>query len=197
MLLALAFLPLAIRQIDADPIVYSFAFFGCNRVDKDAWVAKGNPSSANLPQLRRTYQDISDLKPRPNILFATGDLVLGYGDDKGEEVRKQLDAWIEEYRRSPLNGKIELVALPGNHEMNRKVGKDKVASPYTTGVWNDWLSANKLMPLEPNGPREGGPDGLADDQSRLNYSFDRGVLHFTVLNTDTRSANGKIAWIPT
>lgn len=196
MITALLFLPLSFAQIEADPVVYSFAFFGCNRVDKEAWDPKANPSSANLPQLRRTLQDIADLKPRPNALFATGDLVMGYGDDHGEEVRQQLDAWIDEFRHSQLEGKIELVAMPGNHEMNRKVGKDKLPSPYTTGLWNDWVTKNKLMPVEPNGPKEG-VDNMADDQSLLNYSFDRGALHFTVLNTDSRCTNGKIAWIPT
>lgn len=192
--LLLASTPIAPAKVD--PVEFSFAFFGCNRLEKEAWDKSSNPSSANLPQLRRTLADIYAIKPRPALLFATGDLVLGYEDDHGETVRSQLDAWIAEYRKSPLAGKIELIPIAGNHELNRKVAKNKISSPYTVQVWSDWLTRNGLMPRNPNGPTIGGPDHMVDDQSRLNFSIDRGPFHFVVLNTDSRVEGGQIGWIP-
>ncbi len=193
----LSFLAASLPTLQQDPVTYSFAFFGCNRVDKADWHKKKNPSSANLPQLHQSFKDISNISPMPKALFMTGDLVLGYKDDKGEEVRKQLDAWLDEYKKSPLNGKITMVPLSGNHEMNRKVDDNKVASPYTTEVWNDWIRTNHLPPAVGNGPKPGGPDHVTDDQSLLNFSFDAGKLHFICLNTDTRvSTDDRIGFVP-
>ena len=192
----LSLLPLFVAPIQKDPVTFSFAFFGCNRIDKGDWDKTANPSTANLPQLRQTFTDIMAIKPMPKILFATGDLVLGYGDDKGEEVRAQLDAWIAEYRNSPLRGKIALVPMSGNHEMNIKKGSDRMESLHTTAVWNDWIKTNHLMPTNPNGPKAGGPDELTDDQSTLNFSFDSDGVHFVCLNTDTRAKDGRIGYIP-
>lgn len=39
----------------SDSLLYSFVSIGCNRVDKKD-VSPDNPSTANLNQLRRTYQ---------------------------------------------------------------------------------------------------------------------------------------------
>lgn len=196
MLGLLSVLPLFLAPLDKDPVTFSFVFFGCNRVDKSDWHRKENPSSANLPQLRRTFKDIENIKPMPKILFAVGDLVLGYKDDGGAEVRSQLDAWIAEYRTSSLRGKIALVPMSGNHEVNVKVGDDRKESLATTAIWNDWIKTNHLMPTNPNGPKAGGPDNLADDQSTLNFSFDAGGMHFVCLNTDTRVSSGIIGYVP-
>jgi hypothetical protein len=192
----LSLLPFFAAPIQDDPISFSFAFFGCNRIDKGDWDKATNPSTANLPQLRQNFLDILALNPRPKILFATGDLVLGYGNDKGEEVRSQLDAWIAEYRNSPLRGKIALIPMAGNHEVNTKNGDERVESLFTTPVWNDWVTKNHLMPIQPNGPTSGGPDDLVDDQSKLNFSFDSGGVHFICLNTDTRVKDGRIGYVP-
>ena len=197
MLALLTLMSVISAPIQADPVTYSFAFFGCNRLEDADWDKVANPSSANLPQLRQSFQDIASMNPMPKLLFMTGDLVIGYKDDKGEALRKQLDAWIDEYRKSPLNGKVEMVPMPGNHEMNRKTKEGKVASQFTTEVWNDWLKTNKLPPNRPNGPMPGGPDSVTDDQSRLNFSFNKGNLHFICLNTDTRvSTDDRIGFVP-
>ena len=196
MLGLLSILPIFAAPIQKDPVTFSFAFFGCNRVDKGDWDKVANPSTANLPQLRQSFLDIMSIKPMPKILFATGDLVLGYGDDEGQEVRQQLDAWIAEYRTSPIRGKIALVPMSGNHEMNIKKGDKRMESLHTTAGWNDWIKTNHLMPIKPNGPTEGGPDELADNQSTLNFSFDWEKIHFVCLNTDTRVKDGRIGTIP-
>lgn len=140
--------------------------------------------------------DILAINPVPKILFATGDLVLGYGDDKGEEVRAQLDAWIAEYQNSPIRGKITLVPMPGNHEMNIKKGDNRMERLHTSAVWNDWVKTNHLMPTKPNGPSAAGEDELTDDQSTLNFSFDSDKVHFVCLNTDARTKDGRIGYIP-
>lgn len=192
----LSLLSVLLAPVEKDPVTFSFAFFGCNRVDKADWDVKSNPSSANLPQLRQSFKDIAAIKPMPKILFAVGDLVLGYGNDQGEEARKQLDAWIAEYRTSPIRGKLALVPLSGNHELNTKIGDERKENLYTTSMWNEWVRTNHLMPIRPNGPKAGGSDKLVDDQSILNFSFDSDNFHFTCLNTDTRVSTGIIGYVP-
>ncbi|MBS1719712.1 MAG: metallophosphoesterase [Armatimonadetes bacterium] len=184
--------------VDDDPVVKSFAFFGCNRVDADAWNAKENPSSANLEQLRQNWTDIENISPRPAMLFALGDLVIGYGDDQGEGVRAQLDAWAAEWKKHPLSQKTKLIVVAGNHELNLKRNKEKLPSLHTTAVWNDWLTREGFEPATGNGPTPATDpeDKLVDDQSRLNYSFDVDKLHFIVLNSDTRTEAGIVACIP-
>jgi len=81
----------------------------------------GCPSSANLPQLRQSLNDISQLQPRPSSLFFMGDLVVNLADDNGKTLKKQLDAWTELFNASPLTGKVTLIPLPGNHEMLKSV----------------------------------------------------------------------------
>lgn len=181
---------------DRDPVTFSFAFFGCNRVDKDDWKKHKNPSSANLPQLHQNFKDVASISPRPQLLFVTGDLVLGYGDDEGQEVKGQLDAWMDEYKKSAVYGKLKMIPLAGNHEVNRKVGDKKLENKFTTSIWNEWIKRNDLPPHSPNGPTAGGADKLSDDQSVLNFSFDYGKLHFTCLNTDTRVEDGRIGYVP-
>ncbi len=188
---------LALAHVKADPIIDSFAFFGCNRTEKDAWNPTLNPSSANLPQLRRTFADIAALKPRPSMLFVLGDLVLGYGDDQGQEVKGQLDAWYSEYKSSPIAKPPLLIPVSGNHELNRKVGKDKLPSSFTAAIWNGWLEKYRLEPHVANGPKPGKAVDTLDDQTKLNFTFDRGSLRFIALNTDFRTSSGKVALIAT
>ncbi|MER3496430.1 MAG: hypothetical protein C4320_06370, partial [Armatimonadota bacterium] len=178
----------------------SFAFFGCNRLGPEAWDVTTNPSSANLPQLRQTFDDVATLRPR--LLFAGGDLVMGYEDDRGESLRRQLDAWATEARRLPAA--IELVPIPGNHELNRKKKGVKRSSDYTYSVWKNWIARNGFARRAGNGPspRTNRMDSLAEDESKMSYTFDQGSVRFIVLNTDTRSiipdevTKTAIAWIP-
>src|SRR5436190_22966607 len=107
----------------ADTLRLSFAFFGCNRIDKEDWDKSkaSNPSSANLHQLEQTFQDLSRRTPIPRFVFGGGDLVLGYGDDDGQETYGQLTAWRKQFFQSPLAGKTAMIPFPGNHELNKKV----------------------------------------------------------------------------
>src|SRR5882757_8258887 len=106
---------LAAESRDSHKVAYSFVFMGCNRVlkgDKSA----DNPSTANLPQLLRSFTEIAALKPRPDFVVFTGDMVLGLTANLSE-LHRQLESWIDVYRNSDLgrNTKIRLIAMPGNH----------------------------------------------------------------------------------
>ena len=169
--------------VNAPKPVLSFAFFGCNRVDA-ADVTPQNPSTANVPQLIQNLKDVAALKP--NYLFVGGDLVMNYADDQGETLHKQAEAWYSLVKTVPLGG-TELIAIPGNHETNRKVGDAKLTNPYTVAVWQMFVKSHGLMPMAVKKPFGGdqNPNDLADEDGGGNYSFTRGSVHFVVLNTDS------------
>ena len=74
----------------APKIAYSFVFMGCNRVLKGD-KSVDNPSTANLPQLLRSFTEIAALKPRPDFVVFTGDMVLGLTANL-PELQRQLEA---------------------------------------------------------------------------------------------------------
>jgi len=157
---------------------FSFVLVGCNRVDV-ADVTPENPSTANIEQLNRTFREVAELRPLPKFFFFVGDLVYGYNSD-ASVIEDELIAWRELYENSSLPELgVELVAIPGNHEVQ---GDDRLAYLAAEEVW--------LRVMEPyiarggNGPHEGGEDELSTDQSRLTYSFNYGGTHFLILNTD-------------
>lgn len=190
-----------------DHLAASFAFFGCNRMDVKDWeeTKQENPSSANLAQLNRTFQDLANLRPIPNLVFGGGDLVMNYADDQGETLRSQMMGWQKAFQSSPLEGKTIMVPFTGNHETNRKVGKQKLPNPATTAVWNRWFAQSGFRQMATNGPTvtNDKPDKLSADQSQMSYSFDFRQLHFVVLNTDTpttvldeKTGQPKVGWVP-
>ncbi|GAC1352046.1 MAG: hypothetical protein NVSMB1_11030 [Polyangiales bacterium] len=158
---------------------FSFVVVGCNRIEKGD-VSSTNPSTANVEQLTRTFSDVAALKPPPKFFFFAGDMVLGYSDEAALEV--ELKAWVALYNASPLPSLgVELVAIPGNHEMQAKVGSSKLAYLAAETTWvkvmGPYIKAS-------NGPKAAGLDALMTDQSRLTYSFDYQTSHFVILNTD-------------
>lgn len=181
----------------------SFAFVGCNRLDKADWDAVGNPSSANLPQLDQTFADLAATSPLPKLFFMTGDLVLGLSDTP--TLSAQLAAWTPLWKSA---APTTLVPLPGNHEMlvKQKVSGTtvEVSNPGADAAWTQWLSASGFGGFAGNGPTVGSDpgDALKDDQSALSYSFDQGGIHFVLLNTDTWTSTvdattlTKIGWVP-
>ncbi|MEP6753869.1 MAG: metallophosphoesterase [Chthonomonadales bacterium] len=166
----------------------AFVFFGCNRIDQKDYEATAatNPSSANVPQLNRTLSDIARLAP-DNVFFG-GDLVMGYGDDNGQILAKQMTAWIALVNSCPRSPKSAYIAMGGNHEMKRKHGPNKLANPATDPVWAKLVHDVGLVPKDAKGPTatSSPEDNLVDDQRLLNFSINRGSVHFVVLNTDTR-----------
>jgi hypothetical protein len=188
---ALASLLLSACGDSNDGVAHSFAALGCNRVDPP--IPANDPSTANLPQLQRTLAEIAAMQPPPDLVFFTGDLVLGLTPDL-DTLRSQLEAWVQLYRASPVgqNPAIRLVALPGNHESLefQPDGKPEVSNPGAEAVWLDVMAP---FIAGDNGPTAGGPDHLESDQSRLTYSFNFRDTHFVVLNTDPF---GAVATVP-
>ena len=168
-----------------DTLAYSFVVLGCNRIDNADVNLTTNPSTANLPQLNRSYADIAALKPVPDYLFFMGDMVLGYSPDTAV-IGRELRAWVAVYRAAPLSRTgIRMVAMPGNHEVMS--GKNL---PAFVGAEMTWRAALRPYLAGNNGPTAGGADRLATDQSQLSYSFDYKKSHFVVLNTDPVGAEG-------
>lgn len=158
---------------------FSFVVVGCNRVEK-ADIDPAEPSTANVEQLTRTFADVAALKPPPKYFFFAGDMVYGYTN--GAALTTQLQAWLALYAASPLPAAgVLLVPLQGNHESQAKSGGTKLA--YVEAE-TSWVSVMGPHIQGSNGPKAGGADGLATDQSKLTYSFDHAGTHFVVLNTD-------------
>ncbi len=190
----------------AKKVTQTFAFFGCNRIDQKDWEAtrKENPSSANIPQLRQNLTDIAHLAP--NTVFFGGDLVIGYADDNGENLRSQMTGWFDLVKTLPRAPKTQYVVFAGNHEVNRKIGEQRLPNPKMDAVWTDLLLPTGYLPFkrEYPTPHNSPKDNLVSDQKALTFSFNRGAVHFVVLNTDTRvttkdpkTGETKIAMIPT
>ncbi len=161
-------------QPTVDTVEFSFAVFGCNRLA--AGDTASVPSTANIPQLARSFADIMNLSPKPTYLFVVGDLVLGKTTDTSK-LGSQLRAWRQYYESSPIaSSGIKLVAVSGNHEFN-----DGTSSALCE---QKWLEVMAPYIVGNNGPGVGGADNLATDQSRLTYSFNFDDTHFVTINTD-------------
>jgi hypothetical protein len=178
---------------------FTFGFFGCNRVDSKDLDPIGNPSSANLAQLRQTLGE-ARLR-RLGLLFGGGDLVNNYGDDEGSTLQSQLAAWTNERKR--IAPSLPIVPIAGNHELNRKVGGKKMPAFSTYPVWQTWMGGGDYV-YGTDGPTPGTDreDALVLDESRMSFTLTRGNVRFIVLSTDTRTstpdsdAGTALGWIP-
>lgn len=191
----------------ADPVVFSFAFFGCNRLDGDGVKATGSASTANVAQLRQSFYDIAALPQLPRYVFLAGDIVKA--KMPGTQVlAEQLDAWVKlatNPQENPLLGKnVPIIAFTGNHEL--LVNKDDGACKYAQcpnqpayAYWSQFMEHNPanydFIPAD-NGPKQGGEDGLLNDESRLSYSFRSGDTLFVILNTDSQIDHDTIGDLP-
>ena len=120
--------------VQGQTLDYSFVTVGCNRVD-DADSTANKPSTANVYQLNRLFNEVAQLNPLPDFLFFTGDLVIGYKTDT-VRLAQQLRGWIAVYQASSLYGKsTQLVAIPGNHEtQDKSAGKKSFVAAERTFV---------------------------------------------------------------
>jgi hypothetical protein len=178
-----------INREPEDSLLFSFAVVGCNRVDKQD-LSSSDPSTANLPQLNRTFRDILALKNKPKFFFFVGDMVIGYTGMDTTLLKNELSAWVALYEQSGLKqAGIELVPTPGNHEVLSAHGKPANASAEQifTEVMQPYIKNN-------NGPLIGGLDSLQTDQSELTYSFDYKNTHFVMLNTDDVDKESRIPY---
>ena len=178
--------PVVSAASSRDTLAYSFAVLGCNRIDKGDIDLSANPSTANVSQLQRSFQELADMRPVPTHVFMMGDLILGYSADSAV-IGRELRAWVGLYRGSALGrpGVTRLVAMPGNHEVMS--GKNL---PAYQGAEATWVKAMAAYLPASNGPAAGGADQLATNQTRLTFSFDYKTTHFVVLNTDPVGSEG-------
>lgn len=160
----------------SDPVVYSFAFMGCNRVDAGD-VSFSNASTANVPALQSIFKDISTLGNKPAAFFLLGDVVLGETDTT--DLHTQLSAWVTQYKNtqfSPISTSgIEVVAVPGNHEMLD--GNEKPLKG-STEVWLKYMS--DFMPADRKKIAS-----TSNLDNRMTFSFVRNNVGFIVMNTDS------------
>ena len=172
---------------------YSFVTFGCNRVENADTV--GNPSTANVYQLKRDFEEIAAMHPLPKFLFVTGDLIIGYEKDT-VRLARELRSWIDIYKHSALAAKpVKVIAMPGNHESDQKIDGKKtpvaVAERVFVREMHDFIAGN-------NGPKVSGlgkdKDSVFTDQSQLTYSFDYGKEHFVIINSDPVGQDYRVNW---
>ena len=191
----------------SDSVAFSFAFFGCNRLDKDGVKATGSASTANVAQLRESFQNIADLPLLPRYVFLAGDIVNA--KKPGTDVlAEQLSAWVKlttNPKKNPLIKKgVPVVAFTGNHELlvNKEDGNCKYAqcpNPPAYSYWTQFMENNPAhydFIAGDNGPKQGGADGLLDDESQLSYSFRSKDVMFVVLNTDSYIDHDTIGDLP-
>ena len=183
-----------------DPVKYSFVILGCNRVDRKD--TTGLPSTANAEQLNRIYDEIAALPRQPEMIFFTGDLVLGLKDTNNEAppntadpLEFELDHWVSLYKGSAIADKpIQLVAMMGNHEALQYENGSEVPNPDAEATWlkvmNEYPDTTGLQDYEPCLSAD---DPVCSD-NKLNYSFSFKGDHFVVLNTDPYP---NIATVPT
>jgi hypothetical protein len=180
---------ISVGRSSKDPLLYSFAVVGCNRIDKHDY-SSSDPSTANVAQLSRTFKDMLSLKTKPKFFFFVGDMVIGYTADDTDLLRQELSAWVDLYERSGLKqAGVELVPTAGNHEFLSAHGKlaNANAEKVFIEVMKPYIKNN-------NGPGIGGADSLKTDQSQLTYSFDYSNTHFVILNTDDVDKESKIPY---
>jgi len=183
--------------VNSNDVQFSFVFLGCNRIDKDDVDSPNtNKSTANLPELQRTFTEISKLNPKPVFLFFVGDLVLGLDKDP-KKLTGELDAWKKVYKDasfSPIaSSGIKLIAVPGNHESLYMSGKGKKKEEVPWQALPYWMQEmSEFMPAAPIN-KVGGKDSMDNLQT---YSFNYGDTHFIMLNTDTYNKNLEIGKAP-
>lgn len=197
--------PAQATVVAEDPVVYSFVFFGCNRLaNKDA-KAVGSTSTANVAQLKQDFIDIAKIDPAPKHIFLAGDVVAGMKKGK-KHLKEQLTHWFPlATTESPIDlKKTRLIAFTGNHELLYKAndGKSEYPNKPAYDFWPEIMSPNSKYGNSydfiggHNGPGKGGADKLADDESALTYTLRDGEFLFIVLNTDSLVDDKTIGDIP-
>jgi hypothetical protein len=166
--------------VEKDSVIFSFSFMGCNRIDRKD-VEDSVPSTANKYVLQRIFSEMSAMERKPEMFFFLGDLVLA--ESTTQKLHDQLKAWLALYENDSFSKSgIELVAVPGNHEMlyAREVGSDWKEFPLkgSTDIWLKFMAP--YMPADRD--RVASSDTL---DNRLTFSFTRANVGFVVMNTDS------------
>jgi len=175
---------------EIDSVLFSFTFLGCNRVDRKQVndPSATDASTANLSAMKRIWTEISGLERTPDLFFFLGDLVLA--ETNTDSLTNQLSAWKNLYYNtefSPISkSKIEMVAIPGNHEMlywhDYKVpNHDEWPLKGATKIWMDHMG--EYMPKDRDYVQ--GKDSI---NNQMTFSFTRKNIGFVLMNTDTYNA---------
>ncbi|AGC77857.1 calcineurin-like phosphoesterase family protein [Nonlabens dokdonensis] len=175
------------EEIVVDTPIFSFSFTGCNRIDRGDQ-STANPSTANTYVLKRVLFEIAQKEEQPELFFFLGDLVLA--ESTNAKLNSQLSAWDAIYKEQEIsNSGIEMVAIPGNHEMlySVEVSENDWHEFPLKGSTDIWLQ--HMKDYLPDG-RVTAPDTLGLD-NRLSFSFTRHNVGFVVLNSDTYNPPSK------
>lgn len=192
--------------INPDSVDFSFVFMGCNRVGNFA-DSVTNQTTANVFQLKRTFNEVCSMPIKPKFFFFLGDLVLGLTQGKNAQgqdtLAQELTAWVQQFQADTFsnmpNSGIRMIAVPGNHEMLYKVHNPKESESEKISA-NDkkgkkkkfkeelpWASApavwrSVMQPFSIQAPDDYGLSYCSQDS--LTYSFNYKNTHFVILNTD-------------
>ena len=170
-----------IKEEIADSVLFSFSFVGCNRIDRHD-TSSSNPSTANTYALQRIFDDVTSKKNPPELFFFLGDLVLA--ESTLVNLDTQLTAWKALYENDSISSSsIEMVAVPGNHEMlySKELQKSVWKEFPLKGSTDIWL--NYMKNYMPSSRDQAPSTNLLDN--RLTFSFIRHNVGFIVMNTDT------------
>jgi hypothetical protein len=176
--------------VENDGILFSFDFVGCNRIyrtDQNNPLAT-NGSTANLSALKRIFSEILSQKKKSELFFFLGDLVLA--ESTTDNLNNQLSEWVTLYHDTSFsmmsNSGIEMIAIPGNHEMLFYDDSNQKEWPLkgATEIWMNHMS--KYMPTDRD--RVTDIDTVAN---QMTYSFVRHNVGFVIMNTDTYNAPTK------
>ena len=198
-----------------DPVIFSFAVTGDSRQ---------NPEVPELsPQDKIWMQDTGPLcrivrevqAQRPQALFFTGDMILGYTTNFVWTDRQY--AYWRGLMSSLLQAGIYVVPVAGNHEVQIKLpnpdgGKPlKISEPRCENLWREnmgdlildtnlWnrLTGTKVEDWDINNtPPVGGADKIQSDQRQLTFSFDIERMHFVAINTSAykNDARAPVHWL--
>ena len=173
-----------------DSILYSFVFTGCNRVDRHQQydTTATNASTANLVALKKIWNHVTNLDRKPDAFFFLGDLVLA--ESTTENLNSQLSAWVDLYKNTSFssisNAGIEMIAVPGNHEMlyyhDYKIpNHDEWPLKGATDIWMNYMK--DYMPKDRIGIKH--KDSI---NNQMTFALKRGNVGFIVMNTDTYNA---------
>lgn len=175
---------------------YTFVVTGDDRIAAHEDSLHPEYHTINQYQVKRLFKEVSELKPLPAMLIMNGDLVLGYCDGDTVKLANELREWIKLYKESPLaSTTVKLIAFPGNHETDEKIGSGKIATEPDERTFvremKDYIAGN-------NGPHatglKPGTDSLMSDESQLTYSFDYGGDHFVIFNSDAVDRESRLPY---
>ncbi|MEO0797229.1 MAG: metallophosphoesterase [Verrucomicrobiota bacterium] len=184
-----------LNRSDLEPptesIALRFVFVGCNRIAYDDRT-HSNASLANVPTLKRILNEVAGMEREPDLLFMLGDLILG--ETNTTDLNSQLEAWVQQYEDTSFSdiqsSGVELVAVPGNHEM--LYYDDASGQEYPlAGAIDVWLK--HMTPYLPK-------DRISDPSDPIvhgaTFAFTRGNVVFVIMDTDTYNDNKLEGQVP-